>query len=227
MLALESSPWRSGCKVCGLLRKMDCWYLLFNIHPTLTLGLSLPLSNSAHYWALLQPSVHVLSTVIFTMTMMNYYICFTLNEAEAQRAYVICLRSHSWWAAELGFWIFHPRWISFNMWHFVSGFFLFVWWFCGPYSSTEQYLNPFIANSIPLYGDTTLCIHSSVDGHLDGFHFWPIVNGEAMNIHARVLHVTYHGYFLSHQLQEMSSGTATWLWSLISTCTICVTGKTE
>ena len=115
MLALESSPWRSGCKVCGLLRKMDCWYLLFNIHPTLTLGLSLPLSNSAHYWAFLQPSVHVLSTVIFTVTMMNYYICFTLNEAEAQRAYVICLRSHSWWAAELGFWIFHPRWISFNM----------------------------------------------------------------------------------------------------------------
>ena len=88
---------------------MHCFYLLFNIHPTLTLGLSLPLSNTAHYWALLQSLVHVLSSVIFTMRMINYYICFILNEAEAQRAYVICLRSHSWWVAELGFWIFHPN----------------------------------------------------------------------------------------------------------------------
>lgn len=60
---------------------------------TLAFGLSPPLNNHAFYWVftLSQSLVHVLRSVIFTMKGED----FALDETEAQRAYVICLRSHS------------------------------------------------------------------------------------------------------------------------------------
>lgn len=50
----------------------------------------------------------------------------------------------------------------------------------------SQYFSLFIANKFPLYGDTTSFIQSSADGHLDGFHVWPIVNKEAVIIDIQV-----------------------------------------
>lgn len=56
----------------------------------------------------------------------------------------------------------------------------------GMFSSFVHVVAFLLANNIPLKGSTTF-LYPSVDEHLSCYHFWAIMNNDAMNIHVLLL----------------------------------------
>ena len=222
---LTSSPRLSGCQVCGLFYKMYHCYILLNIHPTLALRLSPPLSNNALYWmfTLFQSLVHVLSSIILTTKgeelLYPFYTQWS-GGRESLRNLPEITQLVSGRARIQG--------ISYKWNHSICGI-LCLASFClhNVFAvRVKVFISILLLSLLRVFRYTEIPLCLSVHQLMD---IWMVsISGLLWMMKqctSLICDLSLLIFSVSCQSKGTSSEARTWLWTLIPTCTSCVNGK--